>query len=268
MEVSAVSSELVVDDESVDERSGSRSVINRAMTLLEAFTLARRTMTLSELARASGTPKTTTLRLATVLVEIGCLRREGNTYSLGERMALVALGSIESQLRVVARPWLQELHRSAGHNLHLAVLSGTDVVYLDKISARDSIPTPTAVGARMPAHLTGVGKALLAYRPREDREALFGSRLVRRTRHSLSDPIALERVMRDIRSSGVAHDESEAAEGLSCIAVPIWHLGAPLAALSLSFPANAPGMRRAEDALRVTAGRVERSMSSSGAQER
>lgn len=243
------------------EHDSSRSVINRAMILLEAFTPSRREMTLSGLARAAGLPKTTTLRLASILVEIGCLQRDGNNYSIGLRMQTVGNGSVESLLRLVARPWLHQLHRATGNTLHLAVLRGTEVFYVEKLTAPNSMPTPTAIATRLPAYLTGVGKALLAYEPMEVRKELLDSKLVRRTSRSLADPHQLAQTMMTIRRSGVAHDDSEIVEGLACIAVPIWYRDRPLAALSLAFPASLSSARHAEEAIRITARHVSQDMS-------
>ncbi len=81
-------------------------------------------------------------------------------------MRLVELGSLavhQDRLHRAAIPLLHELHRATGLVVHLAVLDGTDVVYLEKIGDRMAAAIPTRVGGRQPAHCTAVGKAILAY---------------------------------------------------------------------------------------------------------
>lgn len=238
---------------SEEDRDPSRSVINKAMTVMECFTPKRHTMSLSEIARAAGLPKTTAFRLVSVLTDIGCLERDGASYSIGVRMHFVINGSAEAQLRLAAQPYLHELHRLTSNTLHLAVLRGDDVVYVEKLASRDGMPTPTSVAGTMPAHLTGVGKALLAHQPQELLNRLLARPLRRMTSRSLADPARLDRALRSIRSTGVAVDESEAVVGLSCMAVPVWSHGRVVAALSLSYPTSASIVASPEHALRVTA---------------
>ena len=98
------------------------------------------------------------------LVQLRWLRRSGRDYELG--MRLVELGSLavhQDRLHRAAIPLLHELHRATGLVVHLAVLDGPDVVYLEKIGDRMIAAIPTRVGGRQPAHCTAVGKAILAY---------------------------------------------------------------------------------------------------------
>src|SRR6202034_1086110 len=156
------------------------AVIDRIALVLDAFDGPGR-LTLAQLVRRTGLPRSSAHRVLERLVQLRWLRRSGRDYELG--MRLVELGSLavhQDRLVRAAAPLLGELHRATGLVVHLAVLDGPDVVYLDKISDRALGATPTRVGGRQPAHCTAVGKAILAY---SDRDAELDLR-VRKTKYS------------------------------------------------------------------------------------
>lgn len=129
-----------------------------------------------------------------------------------------------------AGPLLGELHRATGLVVHLAVLEGPDVVYLDKIGDQR---IPTRVGGRQPAHCTAVGKAILAYR---DEDADIDLR-VRKTRYSISGGTQLAVELAKVRAHGVAF-ERESLLGFGCVAAPIGGPGEAVAAVSVCGPMN------------------------------
>ncbi len=124
------------------------------------------------------------------LVQLRWLRRSGRDYELG--MRLVELGSLavhQDRLVRAAGPLLDELHRATGLVVHLAVLDGPDVVYLEKVGDRMVAAIPTRVGGRQPAHCTAVGKAMLAYC---DEDAVVDLR-ARKTKYSIVQQLATGR---------------------------------------------------------------------------
>src|SRR5689334_18572219 len=142
------------------ESSTPSAVIDRVSLVLDAFDGPGR-LTLAQIVRRTGLPRSSAHRMLERLVQLRWLRRSGRDYELG--MRLVELGSLavhQDRLVRAAGPLLGELHRATGLVVHLAVLEGPDVVYLDKIGDQR---IPTRVGARQPAHCTAVGKAILAY---------------------------------------------------------------------------------------------------------
>ncbi len=139
------------------------AVIDRISLVLDAFEGPGR-LTLAQIVRRTGLPRSSAHRMLERLVQLRWLRRSGRDYELG--MRLVELGSLavhQDRLVRAAAPLLGELHRATGLVVHLAVLDGPDVVYLDKIGDRALGAIPTRVGGRQPAHCTAVGKAILAY---------------------------------------------------------------------------------------------------------
>ena len=142
-----------------------RSVISKVVALLDTFTPASPELSLNELAALTGLPVSTTYRLASELVAWGGLERvEGGGYRIGLR--LWEIGSLAPRgetLREVALPYMNDLYEATHENVHLAVLDGTEALYVEKLSGRRAMPVRTRRGGRLPLHATAVGKVLLAY---------------------------------------------------------------------------------------------------------
>jgi len=136
------------------------AVIDRISLVLDAFDGPGR-LTLAQIVRRTGLPRSSAHRMLERLVQLRWLRRSGRDYELG--MRLVELGSLavhQDRLVRAAAPLLGELHRATGLVVHLAILDGCDVVYLDKVGDRMIGAIPSRVGGRQPAHCTAVGKAM------------------------------------------------------------------------------------------------------------
>lgn len=175
------------------------------------------------------------------MVAGGFVRKVGNRYSLTERLFEVAnrAGSpaIRSTgLRRRAMPYLTELQARSGDTVHLATLSGTDVLYLEKLFGHDTGSVATSVGARRPAHATALGKAMLAFSPDARDAFLARGPLPRFTCRTLHTEDRLARALERVRDEGLAHDDGELQESLWCAAVPILDpvTGTAVAAVSVS----------------------------------
>ncbi|WNM34765.1 IclR family transcriptional regulator [Streptomyces sp. Li-HN-5-11] len=224
------------------ERSGSADTsAAKVLVLLDAFRGPKGVLGVTELAQAVGVPKSTAHRLLAIMVESGFVRKVGSRYCLTERLFEVGnrVGSpaIRSTgLRRRAMPYLTDLHAGSRDTVHLATLSGTDVLYLEKLFGHDAGCASTAVGIRRPAHATALGKAMLAYAPDAQAALLQGRPMQRFTAHTLHTEAQLEQELRRIRDDGLAYDDGELQEGLQCIAVPILDAstGAAVAAVSVS----------------------------------
>lgn len=210
------------------------AVIDRISLVLDAFDGPGR-LTLAQIVRRTGLPRSSAHRMLERLVQLRWLRRSGRDYELG--MRLVELGSLavhQDRLVRAAGPLLGQLHRATGLSVHLAVLDGPDVVYLDKIGDQR---IPTRVGGRQPAHCTAVGKAILAYRD-EDAELDLQ---VRKTKYSICSSAQLAVELAKVRARGVAFEREESLLGFGCVAAPI---GGPddashaVAAVSVCGPMN------------------------------
>jgi DNA-binding IclR family transcriptional regulator len=216
------------------ESATPSAVIDRVSLVLEAFDGPGR-LTLAQIVRRTGLPRSSAHRMLERLVALRWLRRSGRDYELG--MRLVELGSLavhQDRLHRAAAPLLHELHRATGLVVHLAVLDGSDVVYLEKVGDRMMAAIPTRVGGRHPAHCTAVGKAMLAYAEQPDTIDFTA----RRTKYSIATPAQLTQELAKVRSHGVAFDREESLAGFNCVAASIGDPGEAVAAVSVCGPAN------------------------------
>lgn len=233
-----------------------QSVI-RAFQLLEVFRSAGSAdIALKDLAERVGLPKPTTYRLAETLVAVGALERTDPGYRLG--ISLFELGEKVTRRRVLreaALPFLEDLYERWHETVHLAVLDGPDVLYIERISGHRATNTPSLVGERLPANCTGVGKALVAFTP-DALDALRGRRLPGRTRHSIRVWRVLEEEIQRIRADGVAFDREEGVLGVCCVAAPVIRGGNAVAAVSVTGPVGRFDPQLAEHSVRKAAASI------------
>ena len=216
------------------ESTTPSAVIDRVSLVLDAFDGPGR-LTLAQVVRRTGLPRSSAHRMLERLVQLRWLRRSGRDYELG--MRLVELGSLavhQDRLHRAATPLLHDLHRATGLVVHLAVLDGSDVVYLEKIGDRMAAAIPTRVGGRQPAHCAAVGKAMLAYNEEADVVDLG----TRKTKYSISTPAQLTAELAKVRAHGVAFDREESLTGFGCVAAAIGAPGEAVAAVSVCGPMN------------------------------
>lgn len=142
-----------------------QTVMGRVLLLLEPFRECD-SLTLTELAERAGFPRSSTHRMLSQLVEVGWLRRNGTAYHLGPKM--VELGSEarnHDRIYRAAAPAMYQLHKRTRMAVHLTVLEGEDLLFLEKIGGRwAAAALRTRVGQRYPARKTVDGAALLALR--------------------------------------------------------------------------------------------------------
>lgn len=222
------------DDDPAAPRPGIE-VLTRAVDVLTAFTRGPgTTLSLAELARRTALPKATLHRLLAALDGLGLVERSAGGYQLG--MRLFELGEHvprKQQLREAALPFLQDLFEASHDTVHLAVLDGTDVVYLERIRGHRSAKVASRVGGRQPAYCTGVGKALLAFDPEAAVRAL-AMPLAPRTPYTITDHQRLAEELASIRRQGLAYDREENAIGIACVAAPILLDDRPIGAVSVT----------------------------------
>ncbi|NTW38542.1 MAG: IclR family transcriptional regulator [Cellulomonadaceae bacterium] len=212
--------------------------VDRALVVLQALAPAGpRGVGLAELALTLGLNKATLHRVLAALRYRGFVAQDPTTgaYLLGAgatRLADDFLG--EENLPVLVHPALVALCQTAGELVHLGVLSGSHVVYLDKVEPERAVRVWSAIGRQRPAVTTALGRALLAYRG-TDRSMLAGYA------RAADRPVDLDRVwsiLERARAVGYATEEEESEVGISCLAVPLLRSGSAIAAVSVTAPAE------------------------------
>jgi DNA-binding IclR family transcriptional regulator len=208
------------------------SVLDRIIAILEIVRESHGSTTITQLALATGIPKSTVSRLVGDLVRNRYLTRIDGGVAIGLRLfELGARASTPRRLGVAALPVLAELFNATGEHLNVAVQEGQDM--LSVISVRGRLrPAPSRAGVRVPSVTTALGKAVLAFT--DDESVLRGimTGLDSRARG------LLERELAGVRTSSVAIDRCETFPGVIGVASPILSPDrCPLAAISVAGPA-------------------------------
>lgn len=226
----------------------------RLFDLIEVLLREGRPLSLAEAVAASDWPKPTVHRLLSQLESGGLLLREpnGRRYALAPRflrISEVALAS--SSQHGVRHAVLRQLVADVGESCNYTMLSGGEVLYLDRIESAFPLQFNLRPGTRVPVHCSASGKLLLAHLPAPRREAMLdGLPLSRHTGSTLCTREALEAEFRRIRRDGYAVDAEEFVEGLVCVAVPVPGTdGLPRSAVALQAPAARMSLMQAIEKL-------------------
>ncbi len=228
--------------------------LERALDILDVFSLEHPELTLTEIAARVNLAKSTASRLLAVLEERGWLERSPDTdrYRIGVRA--FAFGQVYIQattLDAEAQPFLHRLARECGQTANLGVLHNGEVVHLAVVLPARPIRFDAFAGQREQAHCTGLGKVLLATLTDEELAAVVERHgLPERTPHTFTTLAALREHLALVRVQGYALDDEESHLGLRCLALPIYDArGRIVASLSVSgladeFTAEALGRYR------------------------
>jgi len=215
--------------------------VDKALRILELLSVDGREMGIVEIATATGWHKSTVQKLLVTLNHHGVVERDERTkrYSLGLALAELGRAALNKfDIRRTAKPVLQALVDLGGETATLAVLQGNRVVMIDKREPLIQIRVSPFIGTRYPATETSLGKALLAWLPEQQREALCRSAgLAARTPKSITDPALFREDLAATRERGYAEDIEEFQEGVSGVAAPIFSpSGQVVASLSVVGP--------------------------------
>jgi DNA-binding IclR family transcriptional regulator len=200
---------------------------------------------LAELAAEVGANKSTLHRTLSALRHRGYAEQtEAGHYRLGP--AILALGTTfltEENLPALLGPALDALCSDVDELVHLGVLAGREVVYLEKVEPQRAVRVWSAVGRRRPAATTALGRALLAAGPlRDPDDAALEPYLVPSTTSA-----RLREALTEARTTGVATETEENERGIACAAVAVLRAGRPVAAVSITAPVERmSGPARAE----------------------
>lgn len=224
------------------EGAGSVRTLERGLLLLLALRDLRRAP-LSVLARQVGLSSSTAYRLLETLRQQGFVDWEAQTgvYSVGLRAYQVGLAFTErDNLIGAAHPEMEALVADFNETVNLAVLYDTEAVYVHQVEGKQLVRMFTHLGAGAPLHCSGVGKALLAWRPEGDtRQKLGDGPYPAYTPHSITTLTALLSELARVREQGYSLDNEERELGVRCVAVPVRDgSGQVMASLSVSAPTS------------------------------
>jgi DNA-binding IclR family transcriptional regulator len=215
---------------------------SRALDILELFLVAP-LLSAADIVTRLDLPRTTVHELVTTLVDRRYLVRvpgQPVRYRVGVR--LFQLGGVyaeELELSREAHEVATDVSAACDETVHVAVLEGADVMYIARIESTQPVRMFSAVGRRLPARCTGVGKMLLSTLAAPTLDALYpkGSPLTAMTPTTIVSHARLRAELKEIAHRGLAYDDRESNADVQCVAAPVYdHSGAMVAAMSISVP--------------------------------
>ncbi len=201
------------------------SSVATAARVLREFGKHSTQLGVTQLARRVGVGKSTAHRVIWTLVEEGLLEKveETGLFRLSPTMrSLGASAETAQRLHEAATMPLDRLRTQTSGTLHIGILEGTDVLYVERREGPGAIPVFRSVGSRNAAHVTSSGKVLLAFLPLDQqRQLVAGMRLVPKTERSITTATVLLAHLAEVRRQGFAENRGESQPGMCSLAAPV-----------------------------------------------
>ena len=205
------------------DASGLDTSVGKALAVLDSFHGDGTLLGVSQVAERANLPKSTAHRLLNLLVEHGYIERVDARYRLSR--AIFELGNMISDcrprsMRAIAMPYMTELYESTHATVHLAVLDGDDVLYVEKIYGHHGVNLPSRVGGRVPALCTALGRPSWPS-PRRTGRSRVHRPYPRLTPRTIVNPTVLRNILEHVRQTGIADDSKGTTLGARCLAAPV-----------------------------------------------
>ncbi|EOC99913.1 IclR family transcriptional regulator [Caldisalinibacter kiritimatiensis] len=215
--------------------------VDRALTILEVLSDYEAGLGITEISEKIQLHKSTIHRLLSTLIYKGYVEQDEKTskYKLTLKLFELSNKNIEKiDVLSVAKPFLKELVEKANEAVHLVVLDGTDIVYIDKVESKNTIRMHSKIGKRSPVYCTAVGKSILAHLTDNEIVKIWNDSIIKKfTDYTITDLETLKKELELIKESGYAVDNEENELGVRCVGAPIFdYRGDVCSAISVSGP--------------------------------
>lgn len=214
----------------------------KGLQILEALARSDRSLGVSELSIQLDMGKSNVHRLLQALVELRYVVKDDSTSEYSASLKVWELGNtltLQLAIQHAAQTQMNELALATRETVHLSVLDGNQVIYVQKIESPEPVRAYSEVGGRAPAHCVATGKAILAWQPEPYLKKLAAEGLERYTPHTIVDADDFLREMERVRAHGYAVNRGEWRESVWGIASPIRDSGGRvIAAVGISGPAS------------------------------
>ena len=197
--------------------------LDRGLQVLRAFNRERSRCTLSEIAAQIGLSRAVARRSLLTLQHLGYVAAQGRHFFLTPRVLELGYSYLSSlDLTELAHEAMEQLSQRVGESCSMAVLDGSDIVYVARVAVRRLMSVALGVGARLPAFAASMGRVLLADKSDSELSTWLRENTFRPiTAHTIDKPRALRAEIVKVRRQGYAFVSQELELGLCSIAVPI-----------------------------------------------
>jgi len=210
--------------------------LEKGLSVIEAFGIVNRPLTLSEAAEITGHSRASARRSLLTLQRLGYVESDGKLFRLAPRVLRLGYAYVTSTtMSKIVQPILESISERTRESSSVAVLDGTDVVFVARAATRRSLTNGLGLGSRLPAYCAATGRILLAALPPEDaQERLQRTRRLSLTPRTCTEIPALLALLEDARRQGYAVSDEELELGVRSIAIPLRDAhGRTIAAMSI-----------------------------------
>lgn len=220
---------------------GQVQSLTRGLSILEALGKTEGGLTLTDVSRRVDLAPSTTHRLLATLDKMGYVYQAGELGRWYVGLQAFAVGSSFLASRdfvAQSHPYMRRLMEQSGETANLAILDGTEAVFIDQVQCRETMRTIVKLGSRVPLHASGVGKAIFGALPDDQIDAIVKVKgLPRITEHTITVTETMWAALRVIRQRGWSFDDEEHLPGTRCVAASIYNEHAEsLGAISIAGP--------------------------------
>jgi DNA-binding IclR family transcriptional regulator len=218
--------------------SSSIQVIARAIAVLKTCDTLGRGLSLGEIAKHVGLPRSTVQRIVQSLTEGGFLISQGQSRSIALGPDLLAMGAnATNNVFELAHPFLKSLAEETGETVDLARFNRDHMVFIDQVAGAHRLRAVSAVGDKFPLHCTANGKAALALLSDSQLQKIVSDGLDAYTPNTITDAQKLMDEIRTIRTSSIAIDNEEHLLGIRAMGVGFQDKARQIYAISIPIPA-------------------------------
>ncbi|OLE03012.1 MAG: hypothetical protein AUI36_43095 [Cyanobacteria bacterium 13_1_40CM_2_61_4] len=223
--------------------TGQVQSLTRGLSILEALAKSDSGLTLTDLSHRAQLPASTTHRLLSTLERMGYVYQAGDLGLWYVGLQAFTVGSTFLANRdfvAQSHSYMRRLMEQSGETANLAILDGTEAVFIAQVQCHEMMRTLVKLGSRVPLHASGVGKAIFAALPNEQIDAILKVKgLPRITDNTIVAPETMWAALRVIRQRGYSFDDEEHARATRCVAASVYDEHAePLGAISLAGPSS------------------------------
>lgn len=217
--------------------------VDRTLTILEVLSDYSDGLGITDISERVNLHKSTVYRLLSTISYKGYVVQDEETSKYKITFKLFELGSKKVEkldLLNCSKPYTKALMESVNEVVHLVIREDTEIVYIDKVEANNTISMASRVGKRNPMYCTATGKGMLAFMPEEEVLKVWNSsKIIKLTKNTNTDFILFKKELQTINKTGYAIDNEENEIGVRCVSAPIFNINGEIAgAVSISGPVH------------------------------
>jgi DNA-binding IclR family transcriptional regulator len=225
--------------------------IDRCFAILDHLSSADSPITLEDLTKRTGYNKTTCFRFLKTMRRLGLVEQEKKSYHLGPTIVALGMKALKGlNLRQAALPVMQKLREETEETVNLSLLSGTEIIFIERVMSDYIVNSNINVGDRLPVYCASMGKVILAFMSEEHAAAIISHlNFKAKTERTIISPSSLKKELTEIRHRGYALNNEELERGLRAVAAPIiGYTGEAFAAINVAWTtARRPSKRTFTD---------------------